>query len=303
MMYVPTLDFNDTSLYMFNGFGDGTSPLITRLTSAMASNMEVMPMRAVAPNTTYQHKFVGPSLKCEVATGKRLDRINSIWEATADVKNEDLMYLSFTLDDSSDGWISQLTPSIFVAQCVKGSAYDLCNAISGPIVWARLRNETITCSVYVTRFNLEFSAMGMGNSQIIQSMQFEWLDSIEGISTTTNSIYRAISQALVTMLNGSIRGVDIGTTNLGGPTNITISLFTERTRIMSTALIGLLSSAKTQPWIGATSRIQQADRDLAANRTLADMIEELSRNQTLSFFSSDRLWLVDRLPLSSSYSH
>jgi hypothetical protein len=301
MMHVPTLDFNEKSLYTFNGFGDGSPPLITRLTSAMASNMEVMPMRAVAPNTTYQHEFVGPSLKCEVAIGKRRDRINTIWEATADVKYEDLMYLSFTLDDSSDGWISKLTASNFVAQCVKGSAYDLCNAVSGPIIWARLRNETITCSVYVTRFKLEFGAVG--NIQVIQDMRFDWLEPIEGISTTTNSIYRAISQALVTILNGSIRGEDIGTTNFGGVTNSTISLYTERTRIMSTALIGLLSSAETQPWSGATSNIQQADRDLAANRTLAEMIEELSRNQTLSLFSSDRLWLVKRILPSDPYSH
>lgn len=64
MMHVPTLNFNDSSLYTFSGLGDGSSPLLTRLTFATASNMQIRPLQAIATNTTYRHEFLGLSLKC-----------------------------------------------------------------------------------------------------------------------------------------------------------------------------------------------------------------------------------------------
>ncbi|KAF2626213.1 hypothetical protein BU25DRAFT_412047 [Macroventuria anomochaeta] len=71
MMSVPTLDFNDSSLYTFKGLGGGSSPLLDRLTVGSASRMEILPMRAIAPNTTYRHAFEDPSLKCSMMNATR----------------------------------------------------------------------------------------------------------------------------------------------------------------------------------------------------------------------------------------
>lgn len=60
MMHVPTLNLNDSSLYNVYGLGDSASLLLTRLTSAVASNMEILPMQAIAPNTIHRHEFLGP---------------------------------------------------------------------------------------------------------------------------------------------------------------------------------------------------------------------------------------------------
>jgi hypothetical protein len=149
---------------------------------------------------------------------------------------------------------------------------------------ARVGNESITCSVHDTRFDLEFHAVG--NTQTITDIQFEWLAKS---NVEYGSIYRAISQALATILNGAIGAQMAGPVAQSGDSGKS-GLITRRTRVMSTSLIGLVTTAFSGQWGTALKDIPRADQDLAANRTLAEMIEELSRNQTLSFFSSERLW-------------
>ncbi|KAI8939403.1 hypothetical protein NX059_003185 [Plenodomus lindquistii] len=169
MVHVPTLNFNDSSLYQFSGLGDGTSPLLTRLTSAMASSMEILPIRAITPNTTYRHEFVGPSLQCEPAKGGRLANMSAIWnetESTLSASNGgELKYLSHTMEEEIDtgNGNSDLNATIFVRDCVTGDAYEDCWSSYGPAISARVRNESITCAVYHTLFDIDFSAVGDTN--------------------------------------------------------------------------------------------------------------------------------------------
>lgn len=101
--------------------------------------------------------------------------------------------------------------------------------------------------------------------------------------------YDAISQVLATILNGAIGAY------MAGPQAHTMDsgsadIITRPTKVMSTALIGLVSTIFSGKWGLTLSDISLADHDLAANRSLTQMIEELSRNQTLSSLSSKRLW-------------
>ena len=57
--------------------------------------------------------------------------------------------------------------------------------------------------------------------------------------------------------------------------------------IVDTALLELLQ--RSSPRLRAT--VPQEDWMAAENRTFLQMVEELSRNQTLSLFSSEKLWL------------
>ncbi|KAF2831478.1 hypothetical protein CC86DRAFT_452521 [Ophiobolus disseminans] len=282
MIHVPTLNFKNASLYNFDGLGDGTSPLLTRLTSAMASNMQILPMPAIAPNTTYNHTFQGPSLKCVPATGPRLDNMTAIWNATETRLNGtlggQLMYLAYTLTESQ----SFINVSSFVSDCIIADAYTSC-PMSGSVISARIGNESLECSVKSTNFDVEFHAIG--NTQTITKIRYPRSGEFKGESSG------AMSQALATILTGAI-GVQMKSksTDESG----FASLVTWRTRVMSTALIGLVSTAFSERrgrLVGKIKDIPDADRQLAGNRTLAKMIEELSRNQTLSLFSDRRMWL------------
>lgn len=132
MMHVPTLNFDYLEPYIFSGLGDSTSPLLARLTSAMASNMGVPPIQAIATNITYRHEFVGASLKCEAATEGRLKNMSAIWSQTQSELSIStggkLMYHAYTLSEpekESDGY-PRLNVTTFVPECVTGDVYDYC---------------------------------------------------------------------------------------------------------------------------------------------------------------------------------
>ncbi|KAH7076758.1 hypothetical protein BKA63DRAFT_565135 [Paraphoma chrysanthemicola] len=299
-LHVPTLNLHDLSLYQIRGLQDGSSPLLARLTSAMASNMEISPMPAIAPNITYQHEFVGPSLKCENATGDRLEQTIAIWEDAAGQLTPvgTPLYVAYTLYEDADGKTDNtknLTPGNIVSQCVTGIDYDTCFFKDGPALSAQIGDEAIVCWVHDTRFKVNFQTSNQ--TQAIANTEYEWLG-VSKESSSQGPIFQKISGSLTILLGGAIALDMVGSDP---------SLRSVRTNILSTALLGPIANAigqlknvSTDPQVGGRaeevhyknfSALLGADMELAIDRTLADMIEELSRNQTLSLFSSDRLWL------------
>lgn len=274
MMHIPTLNFNDSSLYQTIGLGNGTSPLLTRLTSATVSNVAILPMKAVAPNITYHHEFLGPSLRCNTTTGKRLENMDTIWNLTRrsipGAAGNELMYLAYTMTEDDPRYPSSnpFNFSNFVSVCVTGG---LCGCPGCPIS-VRVYNESVTCVMLDTHFDLDIRSVG--DTQSITGLSWEWFSESD---VDNRPVYGIISQALATMLNGAI--------GAGPVQGDAFLLTTYQTRVMSTALIGTIGSA-----FHYRLPLPRADQDLAANRTLAQMIEELSRNQTLSLFNSEILW-------------
>ncbi|KAF1845162.1 uncharacterized protein K460DRAFT_245116, partial [Cucurbitaria berberidis CBS 394.84] len=282
MLPVPTLDLNNTLLYRSDGLGDGSSPVVHRLTVATATGMQVLPMRRVlAPNTTYQHIFDGYSLRCEQATGTRLQNISAVYNETSKqvlilgkglAGSADIKYLSFTMYEDEKGTVIQRNVTEFVSNCVFGSTYNNCpKADVGPVIWARMGNESITCAAHSTRYTLDFTALG--DTQTITGVGFEWKERVKnGVATKLNT-------ALSTILNGFFGAFTAGG-NGGG-------IFTEKTMIIDTALLESLQRTN------ATLRniVPQEDWMPAEKKNFPEMIEELSRNQTLSLFSTEKLWM------------
>ncbi|CAO2655643.1 Nn.00g044460.m01.CDS01 [Neocucurbitaria sp. VM-36] len=282
MLQVPTLNLNDTLLYRSHGLGDSSSPVMHRLTVATATGMRILPMRRVlAPNTTYQHIFDGYSLKCEEATGQRLMNISAVFnetrnqvlkEAQVSSGNADIKYLSFTLVEDEKGVVLSRNVSEFVSRCVMGATYNTCaKADWGPAIWARLGNESITCAAHTTRFTLDFAAQG--DTQTITNVGFEWKEKIN------NDVVKQLNIAIATLLNG-LFGVFEGGGAGGG-------LFTDKTMIVDTALLELVQ----RTFEDLRETVPQENWMSAERRTFPEMIEELSRNQTLSLFSNEKLWL------------
>ncbi|KAH7548874.1 hypothetical protein BM1_10647 [Bipolaris maydis] len=287
MMHVTTLNFNESSIYTFSGFGGGSSPLLTRLTFATASNMQILPLQAIATNTTYRHEFLRPSLKCEPATGQRLEDVDAIHNITlkrfTGSGGGQVMYLAYTRQDTPGNSRPMLNTEGFVAECVMSDRRGVsCDKSNDPAISARVGKESITCILYDTHFDLDFRAVG--NVQTLAGLRFEWLQKSNG----ENESFKAILHELSTMLSGTIGA------SASGPVvhqydSGTSTLVTFQTKVMSTALIGLVSTASTMQVGFLLHDLPQEDRDLAANRTLGEMLEELSRNQTLSLFNSNRL--------------
>ncbi|KAF2746517.1 hypothetical protein M011DRAFT_487283 [Sporormia fimetaria CBS 119925] len=290
---VPSLNLWDASLYAFAGLGDGSSPLLNRLTVGTASRMDILPMPAVAPNTTYQHIFKAPSLKCEKATGGRLDNITAIWNATEKaIQGSAGAYVKYVALDVAESYLNTYNATEVVEACIMGTRDRYCSSnldgsTDGPAIWGRLDGEdAITCAIYNTTFTLNLTSSG--DVQSISSMTFEWAEKSAEISPQ-NRIAKYLSRNLATLLSGAIGAVMSGPVGHSGDSGMA-SLVTQKTRIMDTALIGLVSTAFRGTWGGPLAELPEADRALAGNRTLGEMIEELSRNQTLSLFSSERFW-------------
>jgi hypothetical protein len=106
-------------------------------------------------------------LKCETATGDRLQNISAVLNETkqqiliaADSRlgDADIKYLIYTRDE--DGISANRTYNVttFVSKCVVGNTFKNCDASGAaynkPVLWARMGNESITCAVHNMRFNV-----------------------------------------------------------------------------------------------------------------------------------------------------
>ncbi|KAK8016601.1 hypothetical protein PG993_014790 [Apiospora rasikravindrae] len=294
---VPTLNLRDSGLYTFSGLGTGgLSPLITRITTSVASNMEILPMPAIDNRDgMYQHEFRAPSMRCEAATGSRLQNMTGIWNATekeiSGSAGGQLQYLAYTLAEGPDGKPrTSYNATEYVRQCIAG---ENCPTSGGPAIAARLSDESIVCFVHNTTFKVQFA--GLGRTQIITTYTFEYHEA------ASDGISQALARAITTILNGAIGAAMSGPVAHSGDSGAS-SLITIKTRIMETALIGLVSTAFKGAWGGPIQDLAKEDKLLARNRTLATMIEELSRNQTLSLFSSERLWSDNRTEVEVNHN-
>jgi len=140
------------------------------------------------------------------------------------------------------------------------------------LIWSQ--GNFYDCSLTDTESNLTFNATGL--TQVIEpSYTFRY---------TTNKLYGsyfAITNALANLLTGAIRGFWDG-------------IFTYKTRISDTALMGAFQAANGSSLLAGYSGLSPSlmtpeIKSLARNLTMDALIEELSRNLTLSLFSATRI--------------
>ncbi|EUC40326.1 hypothetical protein COCMIDRAFT_9778 [Bipolaris oryzae ATCC 44560] len=280
---VPTLNLNDTTLYQSDGIGEGTSPLLHRLTIATATSMQILPMRRTLPvNATYTYSFDAPSLKCTPAAGDQLQNFTAMRKESirqvlivADQRSSidaDMRYLSFAANASGPG-----NATTYVSKCVAGESFGDCGANSPiPTFFMQMGNETITCTTHNTNFTALFGDFGGQDTQPVTYLSHEFKEPLN--TDVTRKMFRALS----TILNGFF-GTFVGGGAGGG-------YFSGKAMIPDTALLELLQ--QNFPELRDVVP-QEAWMSQRSNTTLAAMIEELSRNQTLSLFGNERLWETD----------
>ncbi|KAH7141648.1 hypothetical protein EDB81DRAFT_722915 [Dactylonectria macrodidyma] len=305
-MAVPMLEFDNSSSYRFEGMAGNVSPLLMRVTSATASSGEILPMALQALNTSYTLQFDGPSLKCDNATGFMLKFIDIIHAEAVHVvggsSGGQAIYLSITADSSYLELTSTETNYLNLSawdfskmneECLQGRG--ACpyqpqpegHPGSFPLL-VRLHDQSLVCSLQNTTYDITLSSSD--TTQILavaHPYDFKWRGPAN--VANSNSSYVAAAQALANLLNGAISQQRSGA---GSHTHgiLTTNIKTTGTSIMQTSLIGTINASTDGVWGQVLPPLPEEDQALARSLPIGRLIEELSRNQTLSLFSSPRFW-------------
>lgn len=127
---------------------------------------------------------------------------------------------------------------------------------------------------------------------MVELITYKWQDG----DPPNDDTYRAIGTTIAKILTGTYYFTARGLGVPGQP-KVWITMGSARTSIGSTALMGLLNE-KLDEKLNTAGRQQEIanlpseDVGLTRNKTFGQLVEELSRNITLSLFSSTRLWYV-----------
>lgn len=153
---------------------------------------------------------------------------------------------------------------------------DNLNAAEAFPILVSLRQKQLACAPQNTTYNVTFYSAG--NIQtVVPPYEFTW----EGLPALSQPYEHSfIHVALANILNGMIGKMS---TRPGGDQQSSVTTWEVnfRTSIMQTALIGALDVYES---------LSQEDKMLARNMSIGPLIEELSRNLTLSLFSNPHFW-------------
>lgn len=295
----------DGNIYTWNNM---LSPLLTRISFATASSMSILPMPPGTLNSTYVMDFHGPSLKCDEPTSGLLDLINQVVSAVegrvAGNLGSSSIYTAFTpyLTPYLNYTANSTDFELFADDCILGGA--VCSFVPGNVstyasngttVFGRsdplvMRlDEDYTCALKNTSYSMRFRSVA--EQRNLELISFEWQD----IDPSYDLTYQAFGMAAASILTGTYYVVS---SHGGGAQSVAEAyLKSARTSIGTTAMMGLVNERLTTsqgPFL--YSPMPPADLALTRNKTLGELVEEFSRNLTLSLFSSTRLWYAIRLP-------
>lgn len=279
------------------------SAVLTRTSFAAASSTSLLAMPSGIPNATYKLNFYGPSLKCEEPSPELHGIIGQIVDAVAKRarKNEvvDVIYTAFT--PAFGNYLNTNAETIdygaYVDDCVLGGS--TCpfspggvptaglndtedSRRSDPLVVSLLGKE-YTCTLKNTSYSVMFrSSTGQTTLEL---KSYNWLD----MGSSNDTTYGAIAMAVANILTGTYYA---GNYSDGRAQPVAkCGLGSARTSIETTALMGLLEGGSDRQLLGKCGlETPAADLALIGNKTLGELVEELSRNVTLSLFSNDRFW-------------
>jgi hypothetical protein len=300
-MTVPMVNYTDvSSLFVLsntnvdvdtNTIDNGITPFFTRLMAATASSMEVLPMVAFVPASSYSVYFSAPTFSCENAPDNVTTVIDQVANYTKPVTGDrEISFLAFTpqgemLVDSGSNYNEY--PQ-FVDSCVSSTAgvdgrFFFCYGIvalemnateSSLYIWVKSDDNYYSCELKETHFNVTFNTTGD-----IQTVNHPY--SFEYTGQDLKPGYYVHGQAMTNLLSGAVWGMFDGQVSV-------------RTRITQSSLYAALktngqnfSSAGIHEGIPEAS-ISAAEKALTRGLTMGQLIEELSRNLTLSLFSADR---------------
>jgi hypothetical protein len=290
---------SDTSLEPDNAYtwSGVPSALLSRLSFATASSMGILPMPPGTPNSTYEIDFYGPSLQCEEPNSKLLGVIREVVK-TVNGSSLSSVFTAFT--PLMDIYINDTTSSTdypaFARDCVFGGypcSFEPGSVIAGSngIYWNISRADPLvisfgetsyTCALRTTSYSVRFRSSA--EQSFLELMSSKWQDS----DPSSDLIYKIFGMAIADILSGTYYLSNQHTYSSG---NVSY-LLSARTSIGATAMMPLINQAADALSHGQSKfpEVLAEDIALTRNKSLGELVEEFSRNLTLSFFSNTRMW-------------
>ncbi|KAK3988799.1 hypothetical protein QBC44DRAFT_397347 [Cladorrhinum sp. PSN332] len=361
IMAVPSVNFSIVEpLYHWNmsteqidsaASDNGITPYLNRLLSSTATSLQILPMKAVIPNSTYDLTFRGPSFRCSKPSPLIEEVMYKMANASYFISYLDAGTDSRLQFETKMSWLAFAPSSLiiefvelarqgllplsskttqlnflnFARNCVVFDTYfspaqlnpvleelgtvgvPLCEGIMGfnptaernvthdyvtktqlqrdtvrPTynygrLWIRVDNSTAyDCVLTDTEYSARFHYSASESMQRVDpDYKFRWTeDDLHGS-------YFAVGNALANFLTGAIRTYTAGS-----------GMVPHRTRVTESAVFGALNfnplPGSAAP--GLSGRVLTPDvRALARNKTVGELVEELSRNLTLSLFSAEKV--------------
>jgi hypothetical protein len=295
----PVLDAKSDNVYLWNSM---PSALLTRTSFAAASSMSILSMPPGTPNSTYVLNFNGPSLKCEEPKPQMIGLISQIVEAVGEkvrgnaggvsvytaftpaiygygnYTGNNTDFASFAEDCILGGSTCSFQPGSLTAAYANGTTNF---GRSDPLVMSLDKNYT--CALKNTSYSVMFRSST--EQTTLELISFDWQD----VDPSFDVTYGAIGMAIAKVLTGTYY---FSASRDGGRQATTmIFLGSARTSIGATAMMGLVNEVLNPRLNGQSNYIKLPPSDLALtrNKTLGELVEEFSRNVTLSLFSNTRL--------------
>ncbi|KAK3990495.1 hypothetical protein QBC44DRAFT_238980 [Cladorrhinum sp. PSN332] len=284
-MTVPSTNFSIVEpLYNWNlsvrkleneASNNGITPYMYRILSSTATSAQILPMKALAPglNSTYQLTFRGPSLRCRPASPLIHEAISGVANASFFVRTG-IHHAVPGLDNTGDMWAFDTGIAWLADTDGTRSSRTLENYGR---LWVWLDNSTtydciLTDTEYSVRFRYSVSEQVQ---RVDPDYDFTWTEE------DLYGSYFATANVISTFLTGAI---------MAGSMESEMILF--RSRIPESALFGALNlnpvPNRRMPGLSEQELIPEI-RALARGKTVGELIEELSRNLTLSLFSAGRV--------------
>ena len=294
----------------------GPRTIVSELSTAAATQGQILTITPPSVNSIYSLQFYGPSVQCEeanttVATLIQSLRNQSVANNTGDIIEVANYYYAFVPDLSSFGDKSSPNDGVeAVSQIRLQQPYNASNELwmvysrytgrVDSVGWREIEDYYSTCRLYNASYdiNFEFEEANQNitsrSTQIMNLVEYPSEDALASDQVMVQHGYSAVMWAMSDLLVKSMGIFNATSDSPGGP----VANFSEiTTQIQHTSLLGSQDldvffdrnkGLYSHNYTLTDQRIE--DIDLAQNRTLEVLIEELMFNITMSFMSSNPVW-------------
>jgi hypothetical protein len=293
----------------------GPRTIVSRLSTATATQGLILSITPPFVNSTYSLQFYGPSVQCgeantTVATLIQSFRDQSVANNTGDIIEVANYYYAFVPDLSSFGDKYSPNDGVHAVSQIRlqqpnnasNELWMVYSRYTGRVDSAGVReieDYCSTCRLYNASYDINFEfeetnqTITSRSTQIMNLVEYPSVDHLASDQLMVQHGYSAVMWAMSDLLVGSMGTFNVISDNPGEP----VTNFSEiTTQIQHTSLLGSQDldvffdrnkGLYTHNYTLTDQRKQ--DIDLAQNRTLDVLIEELMFNITISFMSSNLL--------------
>ncbi|KAF3015023.1 hypothetical protein E8E14_009293 [Neopestalotiopsis sp. 37M] len=291
------------------------SPAIQRLFTATYSGATILSMPALdssSPNATYDSEFLGPLITCESLNSSEFKIMDNIVNQTSSwymslIGSSNACNVEYLLFRPSEHFMDgagnpneAFDYASFISAIVSTTPSDAGEAV-GPQLdtfWAHTDQGSWSCRTWNATFRGTFRTR-MKTQEITVEKSNTTLSPLGDYSQSWSDPHSRIAyEMIVHLIFDLLEGAIIHDLRPDPNPQVNAVPTVFKTDIFKTGMIGALNltwaqlTGAAKPVTGKPI-ITEEDKALSQGMHLGDLIEQLSRNVTLSFFSEKQFWSLD----------